>query len=243
MIFKFASWNVHGARATEGGWILWPQLCDADFVAFQELEFRGGRDDALAAESEALVRSTGLPHFAGFPTSASQFDQTRQFGVGVASRFPIVSTRRALLPNPMQSAVRRGRLLWSHDKGALECVVNSRGVTLRLIAVHLIPFHMFDGHPADSIYAGIWRSLVDFVVAVDGQWLMGGDFNAEDRSLMLDGLPGARAVFDGVSTRPDSTLSHDDVLYSFGLEVLSQSVCATSSDHHLISATLRSFVN
>lgn len=238
----FGSWNVHAVRPVHAS--AGPNtgagldvLHDVDVLALQELEFERA-SLALAPSSSEFVESLGMPYFVGFPTSASQFDSRLRFGVGLASRYPIRDVRRHFLPNPGRCAVRSGRLLWSHDKGIVLGRIVVKGVTLSVASLHMIPFHMFETDAGDSEYSSIWRDLEMTISGVDEPWIVGGDFNADDRRLFLHGLKGSTSSVLGRSTRSDSLHSHDDVVLSAALCVRDVEIWPTFSDHHMVASSV-----
>lgn len=237
--FRFATWNIHAGRDVYDHSLRQAEsdvVGQFDAIALQEVEFESG-GVRLASHSRAVVDAIGLPYFAGYPTSQSQFADDLGFGVALMSRVPLRPRRKLLLPNPMHASVRRNRLLWSHDKGLLECQVTWNDLDVSLVSAHLIPFHMFSREAGHPDYEEIWNGFRSFMRGSSEHWCVGGDFNAEDRTLLLRDFPGSSSAVRGKSTRP-SGLSHDDVLCSSELTVRSSHVIPTASDHDLVCATV-----
>lgn len=247
MMLTFGTWNLHGARAMRDSPVSVQETLQMlsrlsfDVIAMQELEFDSD-SDSLSLESQHIVSSLGLAHFTGFPMSPSQFQSDRRFGVGIASRLPIVSVRKSFLPNPGLFAYRSGRKLRSHDKGILSVRISTPAGTVTAGSVHFIPFHMFNLAASDSIFNDIWFTVAQELEIVSTKFaIVGGDFNTDDRALLLNRVSrgGWRSGAPGVNSRPGSSQCFDDVLHTSSLQSSNIEVIPTFSDHHLLLAHLR----
>ncbi|NQE50695.1 endonuclease/exonuclease/phosphatase family protein [Herbaspirillum rubrisubalbicans] len=121
---KVATYNIHGARGTDG--LFSPgriarvlQEIDADILALQEVPLGGASQvDVLALLREA----TGLFAVEG-PTLQSP---TRRYGNAVLSRYPVLATQNIDLSFGSRE-----------PRGALDADIDCHGHMLRVIATHL----------------------------------------------------------------------------------------------------------
>jgi endonuclease/exonuclease/phosphatase family metal-dependent hydrolase len=241
---RFASWNLHEGLpdGVEEGEI--PQHVhdeiaglihdqQIDILAVQELDFGPTQTSTIMA---TLLRYTELRHQAVYRLSESSFHPGRSTGIGIASRYPLTSIEKIILPNPELSKQTKKRTLFSHDKGILSAISQVPGGPVVVMSAHALPFHVFDEDAANPTFHNVWSR---FAYTVDSAppfpKVVCGDFNTPNRDLLLgqNHLPLSRAIGDRPTFRD---LALDDILYSRDLVSRHTSVVSNFSDHAMCVA-------
>ncbi|MET7391105.1 endonuclease/exonuclease/phosphatase family protein [Streptomyces sp. NPDC005529] len=243
-----ATWNLHEGLPAAGGSQAGPEpatdevvrlLTDrrVDIAAFQEVGFDAGGGSELLEE---VRRRTELRHVTARPLHASSFFPERLSGVAVASRYPLRDPEAAMLPNPRLRTEIDGEEIHSHDKGLVGTTVSLWGLDLRVVSLHAFPFHLFRRAPDETEFKEVWDALADELRrrGEHDRLLVCGDFNTDDRSLMLraDSLPLSSSL-EGRPTYRDR--SYDDILHGAAVTLTGVDVVENFSDHRVCIASFR----
>lgn len=239
-----ATWNLHEAvPISDDADVVGPSVPRAveetialltdrrvDIAAFQEVGFDSGGTSELM---EAVRRHTPLRYVAAHPLHESSFFPGRLSGVAVASRFPIREHVRHMLPNPELRTEMGGKEIRTHDKGLVAAAVDlGDGVELSVVSLHSFPFYLFHRDPHEAEFKAVWDALADRLgrQRQSDLALVCGDFNTEDRGLVLDaGALSLASSLDGQSSYGGKSV--DDVLYGPGLVRRGVDVVVNYSDH------------
>ncbi len=235
---RVATWNVHEGVPVDGAApddpsSFWAALVDAevDVAALQEVRFPAPGelgDLALAAEL------AGMPHVASFPLSASSFREGELAGLALLSRYPLREPQPVKFSNLGLRHERDGTVVTSYDKGLLSAVVDRNGASVRLVSLHVPPFHRFGRAPGE--FESVWTELAKSIGSLrDLPLLVVGDFNTGHRELLTEQVDGRlhRAIGDQDTHRGQAT---DDILYTDAFDLVSSKVIGTRSDHALCLA-------
>lgn len=247
MDFVVATWNIHGGlpadvgTRTVGDSLELLDKLRPDVVAFQEVEF-DGLDGPVTEPSARFVTAAGLAHSTSFPQSPSHHTPGRMLGVTIASRWQVDPIGRVPLPNPRFEAWDGDhKLIRSHDKGLLMASVDLGPCPLVVGCVHVTPFHRFNRSAHEPGLAQIWTTIARAAdEAPAGPLIVAGDFNTEDRALLIDRVRNQRlrSAAQGIPSRPTGE-SHDDLLYNDRLATGEVHHGETFSDHHIIVAEFK----
>jgi endonuclease/exonuclease/phosphatase family metal-dependent hydrolase len=211
----------------------WAELVAArvDVAALQEVRLRadGDLDDLTLA-----AKSAGMPHVSVFSLSASSVREGELAGLALLSREPFRDEQREKLPNLGLSGEADGSSIESYDKGLLSAVLDHNGLPLRVVSLHVPPFHRF-GRAADE-FPFLWEAVAKSIGPLDGTpLLVCGDFNTDDRELLTDQIDGElRSAIAGQETHRGR--SFDDILHSDALDLVHREVIPTQSDHAICVA-------
>lgn len=208
--------------------------CTPDLIAWQELEFLP--DNSLAPPSAELVRSQGLSHFAGLPTSPSHFEGGYRLGIGISSRYAILEIGRRRFTNPWLYVDWPNGRMYSHDKGMLWSTIQAPQGQITFASVHYIPFHMFGRGADDPTCIEMWEETIGTTRHWNTPALIGGDYNTNDRSILLRQLPGWKSAAAGIDSRPGWGRAFDDFLISPQLHCLDVAMIPNFSDHYAVHA-------
>lgn len=246
--FRIGTWNILGrreydtnriARAGAVGSVVTQHRLDV--LCLQEVHFYDGEPDPQLVRE---LRRAGLDYFVGKPLSESHLDDSAHLGVAIASRWPpVADSYNFVLRNPGLRAFVRGAEWVMHDKGALGCDFKSaEGRTVRVLSVHLFPFHEFravtDKRHVDDMWREFWRHADE--LRDSGDIIIAGDFNQVERAAAAQRWSKNKWYFC-IDGKPTTSMgkSLDDIVLSSEPETLSLDLDPTFSDHHLASVTAR----
>ncbi|MET8039596.1 endonuclease/exonuclease/phosphatase family protein [Micromonospora sp. NPDC005215] len=202
-----------------------------DVLALQEVDFTpNGESEVLSA----LLTRTELQYAGTLSLSESSFEPGKRAGVAIVSRYPVSRIEASMLPNPRLSTRKGGSSLTLHDKGLVVCTLDFGLTEISVASLHSFPFHRFGRDAREPDFANVWKSLSESLPRSEGmQTIICGDFNTEDRSLVLDliGEPMTRSIY-GMATH--NGMSIDDILFSSGLlRGSAPKLLSNFSDHEL----------
>ncbi len=98
-----------------------------------------------------------MPHVASFPLSASSFREGELAGLALLSRYPLREPQPVKFSNLGLRHERDGTVVTSYDKGLLSAVVDRNGASVRLVSLHVPPFHRFGRAPGE--FESVWTEL------------------------------------------------------------------------------------
>ncbi|QKV92861.1 endonuclease/exonuclease/phosphatase family protein [Streptomyces sp. NA02950] len=210
---------------------------DVDIAAFQEVGFDGrGHSEVL----DAVRKNTALRHVAAHPLHDSSFFPGRRSGVAVVSRFPVRDYRHYMLPNPRLHIHVDDKEIHSHDKGLVRATIALGHTELDVASLHALPFYLFQRAPDEADFKEIWDALSDELHRhVESRpLLVCGDFNTEDRRLVLNlDNPPLVSSLEGRHTYRGRSV--DDILYAPGISLVGIETIDNFSDHRACVASFR----
>ncbi len=248
MQIRVATWNVHGGQVASTAQVSFEQSlamlrqAEPDLVALQEIEVDENSLRPAGATVE-IGHAIGAPHFLTYGVSPSHHTPGRLLAVGLASRWPCTLVRRVPLPNPHLTMVDGSASpMRTHDKGVLTASVRTPRGPLLVCVVHSYPFHRFGASADEERFGPIWDALASDIDNLgDEPIVVAGDFNTEDRALLLRRVKTRTlhpaALEASLASRPNGQC-HDDILYGAPLELENISSFQTFSDHHCLVGRL-----
>lgn len=197
-----------------------------DIVCFQEAVTSSSK---LPNLSKYISENTELKYFTFFELSDSHINIGSKMGVAICSKERIEKTEKFLLPNPdLVYKKENGKILVSHDKGFLICVIND----LTIITGHGLPFHVFKKDVKD--YLDIFYQLDNKIINLyheNPRIILCGDMNYDDASVLFPKFYKLANECVKYPTRKDKVLDH--ILVSKKLKVQSIKIIDQYFDHKL----------
>jgi endonuclease/exonuclease/phosphatase family metal-dependent hydrolase len=239
---RAVTWNAHGGLPAKSGQrsfadsLYTLNKLEPDLVALQELEVdpSSGR---FAGPSTDIVVATDLKYVAAFAPSPSHHTEGRALAVALASRWPLESIRRILLPNPhLKFENEEWGSVTTHDKGLVLADVRIDAGFLTSGSLHTYPFRRFGRNAREPAFAPVWSALANEIDQLAGvPLILGGDFNTEDRGLLFGPLrrTGLRSAAGSVQSRPGGEC-YDDITYTVPIHPVASYAEKTFSDHHMV---------
>ncbi len=133
--------------------------------------------------SSEMVRTIAmeldLTYVRCFPQSPSHLDTSKNLGVAILSKFPIVSYETFFLPNPKLEISKSDGSHWiMFDKGAQKVTLDIEGDLVNVVNLHYFPFHHFGRKLNEKAFSDIRIALVNLLAPEDDTpTIVTGDFN------------------------------------------------------------------
>ena len=247
--FRVMTWNIAAGHGNLGRTADIIRSMNPDVVALQEVDVRWSERSAFVDQADSLGKSLHMNvRFApiydlpfetrtAVPGTGKNGNGSRQFGVAILSRYPIVSWKNheiTRLSTQQQNATP------AKAPGFLETVIDLHGTSVRVFSTHL-------DYRSDP---SVREKQVSEMMVVIGQsgmpTILAGDLNAtpsapELKPLMASFQDMAAAADGGDMTYPSEapTKRIDYVLASSGFTVSETRVAATdASDHRPVMLTM-----
>ena len=252
---KIASWNI------AGGHLLTKNVKDAigyekedlnyfiqelkklrvDIICLQEIHIaKKGNNNQV----EPIAKKLGLKywtaeHYAG---AASHIKAGQLIGMGVVSRFPIVSAKYQAPPNPRLTVKRPNGIIWNTiDMGLLLTEIKYKGQIINIINFHLVPLHYFGKNWADKEFIHIRDHITNLLLeAAKKPTIAIGDFNYADLEKIYPKIFSQgkyQETFLEMTTPAKGQQDH--ILYSTHWQLSSYEINTNvEADHYICSAEL-----
>lgn len=235
---KVGTWNVHGGRSREG------QLLGEGYVervvGDQSLDVVALQETELTSEGESLMFASES-NVRTWPICPSDVSPDGRCGLSIVSRpgrTDLAKWRLARLTNPGLTREMDDSVWKSFDKAFVVGEVSCGSRSIVVVNLHFHAFRIFRRDPSE--FPSLWEELARRIEVAAGSepTVVMGDFNSEDRNLLLRYYRGSlTSLVAGKSTTPMG-LSLDDILVSPHLTARDVRIVPTLSDHHLCSALL-----
>ena len=228
--FSVMSWNIAAGGGNLARTAETIRASNTDIAALQEVDVRWSERSAFVDQADSLAKLLGMSvRFAPIYSISDTLRKSRQFGVAILSRYPIVSWRNheiTRLSTQQQNAVP------AKAPGFLEAVVDVRGTKVRAFSTHLD----YRSDPA------VRRTQVGEMLEIIGvnkvPTILAGDLNAPPDAPELQPL---RVFFDAASASNGGAMTYparsptkriDYVLVSDDFTVTDTRVEATDASDH-----------
>ncbi len=129
-----------------------------DIVCFQEIHVSGKNN-----QPRIIADSLCFQNVTTYSIANSHLKDGEKLSISIISRFPIVSSKFNILPNPNLTFIWKGEKAFSHDKGFLEAIVDYKGTNIRILSGHMVPFGKFGKSFLDDEFKEI-RSQIEKII-------------------------------------------------------------------------------
>lgn len=185
-----------------------------DIITLQE-----SHADDSNSQAKLITEQLGLRYFVNDSYDASHIASGQKLCQSIISKFPIKDHSFSLFYNPHYRKVMEDGNEWvSHDKGISTVVLDVGGTELIVQTLHLIPFRKFGADTQDEEGQKMISSIETLVEKERSPYLLQGDFNSPDITLLLPNIASAELYEMGsdIPTTPKGRI-YDHVLFR-GLE-------------------------
>lgn len=228
--FSVMSWNIAAGGGNLARTAETIRASNADIAALQEVDVRWSDRSAFVDQADSLAKLLGMSaRFAPIYSIPDTLRRSREFGVAILSRYPIVSWRNheiTRLSTQQQNAVP------AKAPGFLEAVIDVRGNRMRVFSTHL-------DYRADPAVRRMQVSeMLDIINVSKMPTILAGDLNAPPDAPELQPL---RALRDAASAWDGGAMTYparlpvkriDYVLVSDDFTVTAARVEATDASDH-----------
>ncbi|MFH1030363.1 MAG: endonuclease/exonuclease/phosphatase family protein [bacterium] len=129
-----------------------------DIACFQEIHVSKKND-----QPKIIADSLGFQYITTHPIADSHLKDNEKLSISIISRFPIISSKFNLLPNPNLQFIWRGKTAFSHDKGFMEAVIGYKGIKIKILSGHMVPFRKFGKNFLDDEFKEI-RNQIEKII-------------------------------------------------------------------------------
>ncbi|MBQ5910890.1 MAG: endonuclease/exonuclease/phosphatase family protein [Clostridia bacterium] len=186
--------------------------CGAEIIGLNEMRNKGEAED-YEAQTEILANRLGYYHYFA---KAIDFEGTNPYGNSLISKYPILSAKTVLIPEPK---VRKYDGYYE-DRCLLLAELDINGQRVNVMVIH------FGLNPDEAENAV--KAITDNLP--DGKVILMGDFNLPPESELL--LPIKEKLFDTATLFGENKLSYpsDDPYIKIDYIFLSRNIKAVSAD-------------
>lgn len=109
-----------------------------DIVCFQEIHVSEQND-----QPQIIANFLGFQYITTHAEVDSHLKDGEKLSISIISRFPIISSKFNMLPNPNLKFIWKGKTAFSHDKGFQEAIIDYNGTNIRILSGHMLPLRQF----------------------------------------------------------------------------------------------------
>lgn len=200
---------------------------DIDVVALQEVPFeRRGFSSWL----RALQVSSEWQFAATRTLSERHYSDVGFSGLATLSRVRL--REESFTPFKVEDT---GSVEKVFDKGVQTCILENEQHQVSkdhvsISNVHMFPFDRFGLSAHDPEFSNEWQTLIERITIESGPALLCGDFNTEDRRLLIEHYDSIESALKGTPTHEGKAF--DDILFTRRWLTLEDAQCVvTNSDH------------
>lgn len=137
-------------------------------------------DKATSAMVQRIAQALGMQHHASLALSNSHLDTSKQLGMAVVSRYPILEQEEFIIPSPKLEVTKPNGEKWTmFDKGGQRATLDVDGKEVELVNFSYFPFHHFGRRVDEPDFAELRQQLVDVLLgsSKNTPTIITGDFN------------------------------------------------------------------
>ena len=164
-----------------------------------------------------------------------------KLSIAIISKYPIVTSKFNLLPNPNLKFMWKGQMVSSHDKGLLESVINYQGLNIRIVSGHMVPFRKYEKNFMDKEFSNIRDEIEKIVLSKQMPQAICADMNYnEDIKALLPNVfaNGLSSTLKDVPTTPKGR-KYDKIIISKEWQLIESNIIKGKADHYLCFAELK----
>lgn len=156
---------------------------DADIISLSEVHLE---DKTGSQMVEHIAKELGMPYYSALALDSSHLDTSKQMGMAIISRYPIVSQEELLIPSPGIEVVRPNGEHWKMlDKGGQRVNLEIGGTIVSIINFSYFPFHHFNRRLDEPEFSSLRQQLLQILLNENetNPTIITGDFNNKNIEL------------------------------------------------------------
>lgn len=228
--FTVVSWNIAAGGGNLARIAETIRAGNADIAALQEVDVRWSERSAFVDQADSLAKLLGLSvKFAPIYSIPDTLRGSREFGVAILSRYPVVSSRNHEIT---RLSTQQKNASPAKAPGFLEAVIDVRGTKVRAFSTHL------DYRADPAVRRTQVGEMLDIIGTSKMPTILAGDLNAPPDAPELQPLKALRDAASewdgGAMTYPARSPARriDYVLVSDDFTVTDARVEATDASDH-----------
>lgn len=206
-----------------------------DIICFQEIHVSDKND-----QPKIIADSLGFQHVATHSIADSHLKDNEKLSISIISRFPIISSKFNILPNPNLEFIWKGKKAFSHDKGFLESIIDYKGTNIRILSGHMVPFRNFGKNFLDDEFKEIRNQIEKIILDEKMPKIICADMNFDEK---IDNLiPNVfennfKSILKDNPTTPKGR-KYDKIIVSKEWESTNSDIIESKTDHFLCFADI-----
>jgi len=242
---RIATWNIGGGFISSSQkhkfdlenidyFINELQKIKPDIVCFQEIHVSENNN-----QPKMIAEALGF-EFAEFESIAdSHLKDGEKLSIAIISKYPIISSKFNILPNPHLEFIWNGKKEFSHNKGFLEVEINYQGTTVRVLSGHMVPFHKFEKDFLADEFKGIRKKIEEIICHGKMPTVIGADMNFEDIHKLIPEVfeQGFKCILNNIPTTPEDR-RYDKIIVSNDWIFTDSKIIQGKADHYLCFADI-----
>ncbi|MFA6197690.1 MAG: endonuclease/exonuclease/phosphatase family protein [Patescibacteria group bacterium] len=206
-----------------------------DIACFQEIHVSEKND-----QPKIIADSLGFQYITTHSIAGSHLKDNDKLSISIISRFPVISSKFNLLPNPNLQFEWRGKTAFSHDKGFMEAVLDFKGTNIRVLSGHMVPFRKFGKNFLDGEFKEIRNQIEIIILHEKMPKIICADMNFNDEIEKL--IPNVfendfKFVLKNNPTTPKGR-TYDKIIVSKEWESSNSDIINGKADHFLCFADI-----
>jgi endonuclease/exonuclease/phosphatase family metal-dependent hydrolase len=157
---------------------------DADIISLSEIHLEAKTSSQMV---EHIAKELGMPYHSSLALDSSHLDTSKQMGMAVVSRYPIINQEELLIPSPGIEVIRPNGEHWKMlDKGGQRVNLQIDNKLISIINFSYFPFHHFNRRLDEPEFSGLRQQLIGILLNKSGaaSTIITGDFN--NKNIKLD---------------------------------------------------------
>lgn len=186
---------------------------DADIICLDEVHLE---DKTSSTMVERIAKECSMPYYTSLALHASHLDTSKQQGLAIMSRYPIIHQEEMLVKSPELEIIRPNGDHWRlFDKGAQKVIVEVNGKPVTIVNLSYFPFHHFNRRLDEEEFSEARKQFIDSILDTENDYpiIVVGDFN--NKNVPLDnGFPElfANNLFEKAVAVKSTVVGCDDQL-------------------------------
>jgi endonuclease/exonuclease/phosphatase family metal-dependent hydrolase len=151
---------------------------DADLLCLSEIHLESKTGSEMV---KRLAHELGFPYHSSLTLSTSHLDTSKQLGMGVLSKYPIIKQEEFNIPSPKLEIDRPNGDHWvMFDKGGQRVYLDFEGKTIAIVNFSYFPFHHFGRSVDEPEFQELRSQLLSVLLGnADIPTIITGDFNTK----------------------------------------------------------------
>ncbi len=240
---RIATWNIGGGFISKNNDLIFEyenwdyfvnQLNDVkpEIVCLQETHVS---DEA--SQPKIIAKALGFDFEVSQVTAPSHLKNGPGLAVSIISKYPIVSSKFNLLPNPNLEFIWNGSKARSHDKGFIEATVDFKGTKIRVLSGHMVPFRKFGRDFMDDEFKQLRHRIENVILETALPEIVGADMNWPDIYAITPKIfeEGYKFILEDKPTTPKDR-KYDKIIISKDWVCRHSAIVKGRADHYLCYA-------
>jgi endonuclease/exonuclease/phosphatase family metal-dependent hydrolase len=206
-----------------------------DIVCFQEIHVSEKND-----QPRIIADSLRFQYVTTHSIADSHLKDNEKLSISIISRFPIISSKFNLLPNPNLQFIWKGKTEFSHDKGFMEATIDYKGSDIRILSGHMVPFRIFGKNFLDDEFKEIRNQIEKIILHEKIPEIICADMNfSEEIEILIPNVfnNGFKFVLKNDPTTPKGK-TFDKIIVSKEWKTTNSDIIIGKADHFLCFADI-----